>query len=209
MGKRGRGPGEPRGFFRAGEARDKRPAHVFGCGVLFVPRSWRSSCGVLAYRGRMPDQETSSVQLTVQQAAQHAAVSPKTIRRWLSSGRLAACFDGQAYAIDQADLERAAASGRPLDVQPPAGRTNGHVQSMSIVQELLDRLERQAGEITALRIERDQLAVRLLALQAPKSDSPVVAPERDSEGLAVELPREPSEPSQAIRRPWWLRWLPA
>jgi hypothetical protein len=48
--------------------------------------------------------------------------------------------------------------------------TPGHVPStFSVVQELLDRLERQAGEIAALHIECDQLQDRIRAL-APRSE---------------------------------------
>jgi len=54
-------------------------------------------------------------------------------------------FDGQAYSIDQAELEQAVSSGRPVDSQHAPTRTNGHVASMSIVQELLDRLKARKG----------------------------------------------------------------
>ena len=42
----------------------------------------------------MDDERTSTVNLTVAEAARRTNVSTRTIRRWLSSGRLPARFDG-------------------------------------------------------------------------------------------------------------------
>jgi hypothetical protein len=70
---------------------------------------------------------------------------------------------------------------------------------VSIVQELLDRLERQAGEIVALRIERDQLADELRALQAPRE--PDAAPGFSSGPTDVPVV-EPSLQSSECKRRW-------
>lgn len=45
--------------------------------------------------------------LTTDQAAAAAGVEPKTIREWISSGRLAATKRGRQHRIARADLDRA------------------------------------------------------------------------------------------------------
>ena len=103
---------------------------------------------------------STSVPMSVAQAAARASVSTKTIRRWLSSGRLQATHgpDG-AWLIEPADLDRAVTlPGQSTDspVLHP-----GHGQVQSIVQELVRTIERQAGELATVRLERDQLAEQM------------------------------------------------
>lgn len=138
-----------------------------------------------------------AVPLSVAQAASSAGVSTKTVRRWLTSGRLEAVRgpDG-AWLIEPEALEHARLTPGPSTDSPALHPGRG--QDMSIVQELLDRLERQAGEIATLRGQVDQLQ---RALQAP---IPEIAPQRDSEGHAVESTQTPSVARNG--RPWWRRW---
>src|SRR3954453_12259015 len=95
---------------------------------------------------------TTSVPLSIAQAATRAAISTKTVRRWLTSSRLQASrgLDG-AWVIDPDDLERAIATpGQSTD--SPALATGRRVD-MSIVQDLLNRLETQAERIGHLDAE--------------------------------------------------------
>ncbi|MGI9146035.1 MAG: helix-turn-helix domain-containing protein [Chloroflexota bacterium] len=144
---------------------------------------------------------TTAVPLSVAQAASTAGVSTKTIRRWLASGRLEAGRgpDG-TWLIDIDALERASITPGP-STDSPALHT-GHGQVQSIVQELVRTIERQAGELAQVRLERDQLAGQLRALQAPM---PEIAPQRAAAASTVETTPRPAD---SRRRPWLLRWLP-
>jgi hypothetical protein len=55
------------------------------------------------------------------------------------------------------------------------------------------------AEMLAGQVERLQLA-----LEAPKPDSPEIAPQRDSEASAVATTQPSSE--TAKRAPWWRFW---
>jgi hypothetical protein len=147
---------------------------------------------------------TTSAPLSVDQAAAVAGVSTKTIRRWLTSHRLEASRnpDG-AWSIDPEALDRARSA--PGQSQDSPTLHTGHGQVQSIVQELIATIERQAGELATLRIERDQLAAQLAALPAPVTSTvPEIDPQRDSEHDAVEPTQTSSETPQA--RPWWAFW---
>jgi excisionase family DNA binding protein len=146
------------------------------------------------------DTDTSLVHLTVAQAAQRAGVSTKTIRRWLASGRLPSGRAGLAHVIDSDELDRAMATmGQSTDtVHVPSGAP-GRVPSMSIVQDLLDRLERQGQRIGQLEAELVQTRAQL-ALPTPQ-ERPFLGP---TDALPAELTQTPS---QTLRRaPWWMPW---
>lgn len=177
------------------------------------------------------DTDTSSVHLTVAQAAARASVSTKTIRRWLSSGRLQAAHgpDG-AWIIEPADLDRAVTTPGPSTDSPALHPGHGQVQS--IVQELVRTIERQAGELAAVRLERDQFAEQLRMLQAPqekpepngmalteaerqeldvlRAEQGVVLTETERQELEVlraehELGLRTWDQQPAALRPWWRR----
>jgi hypothetical protein len=154
---------------------------------------------------------TTSVPLSVAAAAAQANVSTKTIRRWLSAGRLEASrgLDG-AWLIEPSALETAMLTPGPSTDSPTLHVGHGQVQS--IVQTLLDRVEQQAERIGRLDAElvstRLQLAVaenRLLALEAPKrtpsQERPFLA---DSVGVSVEPTQTSTRTPQ--RAPWWAPW---
>jgi hypothetical protein len=138
---------------------------------------------------------TTSVPLSVADAAKHARCSTKTIRRWLTSGRLEASrgSDG-AWLIEIDELDHAIATPGPSTDSPTLATRHG--QDMSIVQELLDRLERQAQRLGELEAENAQLR----ALQAPVTTQTVLAAPRN--GLHIEPTCEPSNP----KRHWWRLW---
>src|SRR6266568_2932407 len=150
---------------------------------------------------------STSVPLSVAQAAAHAKVSTKTIRRWLTAGRLEASrgLDG-AWLIDPAALDRAILAPGPSTDSPALHVGHGQVQS--IVQTLLDRVEQQAERIGRLDAElmstRQQLAAaesRLLALEAPREPASTQRPFwADSEGVSVETTQTPAKTPQ--RAPW-------
>lgn len=140
---------------------------------------------------------TMSVPLSVAQAAVRAGVSTKTIRRWLGGGRLEATrgIDG-AWLIDPEALEQARLTPGQSTDSPTLHAGHGPVQSM--VQDLLDRLERQSQRIGQLEAE---LAEARRALPAPDT----------SVGFTGSPPRngtvEPTQtPSEATRRAWWRLW---
>jgi excisionase family DNA binding protein len=136
--------------------------------------------------------DTTTVHLTVEQAAAQAGVSMKTVRRMIRSGELVPGRAGQAYVIEMAALTAALAARRERlsnGLQPVQSSAPG-LSSLSspealrdLVQQavhaelapLLDRLDR-------LQVERDQLTDRIRALEAPKPDSPEIATGSDSEG---------------------------
>src|SRR4051812_17196854 len=108
--------------------------------------------------------DTSTVPLTVAQAAEHAKVSTKTIRRWLTAGRLEASrgLDG-AWLVDVEALDRAIATPGPSTDSPAL--VNGHGQGAAIVQTLLDRLEQQAERIGHLDAELVSTRLQLAATE--------------------------------------------
>jgi excisionase family DNA binding protein len=52
--------------------------------------------------------------LTVPEAAKRVGRNPETIRRWIRSGRLAACKVGTQHVIEEADLDAALDDGEEL-----------------------------------------------------------------------------------------------
>ena len=67
--------------------------------------------------------------------------------------------------------------------------------------ELLDRLERQAGEIATLRLQLQQAEDRIRALEGPREPTPD-ALRHDSGGVPSEALQQPGE----RQRPWWRFW---
>jgi len=153
---------------------------------------------------------TMSVPLSVAQAATRASISTKTVRRWLTAGRLQASRgpDG-AWLIDPDELDRAiTAPGQSTDSPTLA---TGHGQVTSIVQDLLNRLEAQAERIGHLDAQltstRQQLAaaeVRLLALEAPTPAPDLRPVSGDSEHAVAEPIQSP--PAPPPKRAWWRFW---
>lgn len=147
----------------------------------------------------------SAVPLTVAQAAQHARVATKTIRRWLASGRLEASrgLDG-AWLIDVDALDRAVAT--PGQGTDSPGLALGHGQVQSLVHSMLDRLEAQAqrigqldAELVSTRAELAEARQRLLALEAPKPEPADFSP-------TVGEKEFPAEPTENSRPAWWQVW---
>jgi hypothetical protein len=153
---------------------------------------------------------STSVPMSVAAAAAHARVSTKTIRRWLTAGRLEASRgpDG-SWLIELDALDRAIATpGQSVDSPTLA---IGHGQVQAIVQDLLIRLEAQAERIGRLDAElvstRTQLSVaeqRLLALEAPKADSLEITSRRDDAFRQEPTPVAAAEPVR--HRLWWQLW---
>lgn len=154
---------------------------------------------------------STSVPLSVAQAAAHASVSTKTIRRWLTSRRLEASRGPEgAWLIDPAALEAAMLTPGPSTDSPTLHV--GHGQVASIVQTLLDRVEQQAerigrmdAELVSTRLQLAEAETRLLALEAPNETTPSkIAHTSDSEGVSAESTQTSSTPPQ--RAPWWAPW---
>jgi hypothetical protein len=71
---------------------------------------------------------------------------------------------GHAYVVNRADLERAVGNRRKVDGQAAPRRGRAVTMSAFMFVELTERLDAQAAELAALRLERDQLADRLRAI---------------------------------------------
>lgn len=69
--------------------------------------------------------------VTITEAAQHANVSSKTIRRWIKDG-LKATLTGNAYEIDEEDLNRVA--GMPQKRSRIAPKTFSEKKSVIIAR---------------------------------------------------------------------------
>jgi hypothetical protein len=78
-----------------------------------------------------------------------------------------------------------------------------------LVRDLSERSKRNAAAAAMWQARAEMLAGQVerlqLALEAPKPDSPEIAPQCDSEGPVVEtIHHTSSEPMRA--RPWWAFW---
>jgi excisionase family DNA binding protein len=154
------------------------------------------------------DTDTSPVHFTVAQAAEHARVSTKTIRRWIASGRLTTGRAGLLHVIDRQDLERAMATVGPSLDSPRVPRLaqTGQSMSLSMSTDLLDRLERQAERVGRLEAELALLRAQL-ALAAPKEPPSQERPiSGDSEQVASEPTQTPLEQRNGRPRAWWRWW---
>jgi hypothetical protein len=147
-----------------------------------------------------PSLDLQRVQFTVDQAANHAHLSTKTIRRYIRSQRLPAAVgaDG-AYVIDQGDLERVmrgeGQAAEQVDAPPPPylarlnvadqlGASIAHALTESLAVPLLDRLEAQAMRIGQLEAD----LARATAPRPPRPPRPARPPR-----LSV-----PADPQQAL-----------
>lgn len=146
-----------------------------------------------------PSTSLQSLQLSVDQAANFAGVSSRTIRRWLETRRLAGTPHGNTFRIDQADLEYAMEhpEGLPEEEPPPPpvlARTDQLASSFAqamqsvVISPLYDRLEQQAQRI-------GQLEAELTAATAPKP-----ARRRSDKPRAPRLSVAADDPNAALRK---------
>lgn len=87
------------------------------------------------------------VRITTKEAARLAGVNPKTIRRWITSGRLPAVMEGRTYYVTEADVIEA--RDNP-DARPVAIDHIPEPQAVDITP-LLQRLEELTRENEALK----------------------------------------------------------
>jgi excisionase family DNA binding protein len=135
-------------------------------------------------------------ELTTAQAAELAGVPERTLRRWVTSGHLAATRRGRWYRIRPEDLAAIGATSgqeRPEAERPSAASAASAAMAEGMAEhlaELVRLVERQqqtilelSGRCGFLQAENQQLR---LALEAPK-----VAPEPTPTVEAVSRPATP------------------
>src|SRR5919199_1569508 len=164
---------------------DQSTVHA-GTGLLDPARSMDSP--EVSSNGHLDASSASTVYLSVQQAAEHARVSTKTIRRMIRRGQLRADLVDGAYVIGREALGHALLAG------PPSGQSMDRLASpraerldLSSVQPLLEaatrplveRLANQAEEIGRLRVELQQAQERIRALEASREPPTLLNQSRD------------------------------
>jgi hypothetical protein len=148
---------------------------------------------------------------TISQAAQLAGVSPKLIRSRVDRGTLPAVMRDGVRRIPMTELVRAGlvspdaspagAAARGAQGQQPRQGSPG--ESAQVVGELLDRLERQAGELAELRLlTRQADSLRLVADQERDRAEQL---ERELIELRSRLAAAEARAGQQSRRRWWQR----
>ena len=133
--------------------------------------------------------------LGLKQAAQQLGVSERTVRRWLTTGKLEGrrvstpFGPGWAIKVDSAPL-----------VAPKGADMIGTANAPPLA-ELVALVERQQGRIVELasrlavaEAEIERLAIT--ALQAPQPEPVATEPTPAIEAV-----------SKPVTRPWWRRWL--
>jgi excisionase family DNA binding protein len=189
---------------------DQSTVHA-GTDLLDAARSMDSP--EVSSNGHLDASSASTVYLSVQQAAEHARVSTKTIRRMIRRGQLRADLVDGAYVIDREALGHALLAG------PPSGQSMDRPASpraerldLSSVQPLLEaatrplveRLASQAEEIGRLRVERQQAQERSRALAA--SREPPTRLGTTITATTDNAPHAVVQESAPIKRAWWRFW---
>jgi excisionase family DNA binding protein len=134
-------------------------------------------------------------------------VHPKTVRRWIASGRLRAVRRGRVYRIDPSDLapfmeqdgtedgEHSGPSGQDAPGAPgipgmERPEVSGLIEALRLVEKLQQQNLELAGRVGFYQAQVEQLRQQL-ALAAPAS------PEPTPDAAAT---------SAAATRPWWRFW---
>jgi len=152
----------------------------------------RRQGGTSGFRSKMMAMET----FTIAEAAKAAGISHKAIRNRVDRGQLRVSLRDGVRRIPASELERAGlldpVSGEPMGQEPQRGSLGG-----AALGELLDRLERQAGELAELRL----LSREADSLRADRERLETFAHEQHAKVLELEAQLE------AVRRPrrWWRR----
>ena len=156
--------------------------------------------------------------VTVGEAAKLLGVHRNTVHNWIRSGRLTAHkvveTNREFYRIERDSLPvgRPRADVRTLDAQGPASANELVGMLSRKIEEIVQGYGRELGavreELGAERVrrehaerERDELAARLAALDAPQTTA-------EDAGGVVE-PRPATEGAQEAPEPrsWWRRWF--
>ncbi len=128
-----------------------------------------------------PDERT----VTVQEAAEELNTTERTVRRWLSKGKLRGHYDGRAWVVYLSGQPDTKTGQRP-DVSGQEDTVTGHGPDLSTLVQLVDRLQR----------DNQELAGRLGFYQAKLQEA-------EQKILALSPGPEPEQ----HREPWWKRWF--
>jgi excisionase family DNA binding protein len=150
----------------------------------------------LATRTASADRWLDVATLTVQEAAERASVSDRSVRRWIADGVLPATRGRHGWTVADEDLAAFLAAVRPTDDrdgQPAEARTSavsadGQRTSetsalAALLREAIERAERNASAAAMWQARAELLHAQveqLRALPPPPPDVPQDAPERDS-----------------------------
>jgi Helix-turn-helix domain len=140
--------------------------------------------------------------VSVSDAARLAAVSDRTMRRWVTGGQVRSQRRGRAYLVDASELAATSGQdGQPLaDNRPPSAAMADEAPHLAeLVRELTAKLADVSASAALWQGRADVLAQRLHQLEAPKEPDPVPTP-------------APSPPTPNGPEPhgWWPRfrlWL--
>ena len=135
--------------------------------------------------------------LSAREAALSIGVTERTVRNWISSGKLPAERTPAGFRIRSEDLPAPALTTASQVPEIPSG--------LSDLVALVDRLTRENRDLASLvgtLQERCSTLQAQLALPAP--DPLKIAPERDSDAVSAGPSQQPSD--QRSGRRWWQVW---
>src|SRR6266508_5673258 len=142
---------------------------------------------------------------TFAEAAEATGLTKKALRNRVYRGQIRAVLRDGVRRIPRSELERvglALDEGETLDEAQERHETAGGIARPGVVSELLDRLERQAGELVELRA----LTREAESLQAERAELERALYEERAK--VTELEAKLAETQQPRRR-WWSRRTPA
>jgi Helix-turn-helix domain len=148
--------------------------------------------------------------LTIAEAAQLTGLSRKAIRSRVDRGTVRAVLRDGVRRIPHSELERAGLLDQAGDVVAApaagpraAGAGQGSPAEASVIGELLDRLERQAGELAELRLLTRQAESLQVVADQERDRAERLAGEVHE--LRAQLAAAEARAGQQARRRWWQR----
>ena len=105
--------------------------------------------------------------LTVAAVADRCDVTPRTVRRWITAGRLAATRDGQRFLVRPDDVPADGTSAAGLSRPHPPAETSDLVALVARLHDENRQISGQLGFVQAQLQERDN---QIKLLQPPPDD---------------------------------------
>jgi hypothetical protein len=153
--------------------------------------------------------------LSVQQAAARCGVAERTVRRWITSGRLQSDTGPRGALIAPGNLEpflrrvghvhekvrtaTAAETDSPDAVPGGPDATSDMSEALRLIEKLQQQNMELAGRVGYYQAQLDQARDTIKMLEAPRAEAPVISSKREEKDSA-----EPERRSlwQRLRR-WW------
>jgi excisionase family DNA binding protein len=134
--------------------------------------------------------------LSAREAAASVGVTERTIRNWISSGKLRAERTPAGFRVRPEDL--------PSVPSAPTATVPAMTADVSALVGLVDRLTRENRDLASLVGQLQERTANLQAqLALPAGDTSKIAPERPSANGTAEPTQQPSDTK---RRAWWRWW---